>query len=129
MFDRSNFSILVVEDNPAALYATARGLRSAGYSTVEAETGARALELAAFVSAVVLDVHLPDLHGLEVCRLLRTDEATGDLPIVMVSAIYTRDDHRKEGEKAGANAYMVPPVNPEVLAAKLDQLLGQAASR
>lgn len=57
---RGGYSILVVDDNESARYATARGLRAMGYQTVEAAGGAEALTLAEHASAVVLDVHLPD---------------------------------------------------------------------
>ena len=60
MIDRSQYSVLVVDDNDANRYATARNLRAAGFNIVEAAAGAEALELGEFVSAVVLDVHLPD---------------------------------------------------------------------
>ncbi|HVE52545.1 MAG TPA: response regulator, partial [Ramlibacter sp.] len=68
---RAEHSILVVDDNASTRYATARSLRAAGFNTLEAAAGAEALELVEYVSAVVLDVHLPDLMGFEVCRLLR----------------------------------------------------------
>ncbi|MDB5898442.1 MAG: hybrid sensor histidine kinase/response regulator, partial [Ramlibacter sp.] len=79
MIDRASYSILVVDDNVAAKYALSRGLRAAGYRTVEASAGAEALELSEFVSAVVLDVHLPDVHGYEVCRLIRKRQVTATL--------------------------------------------------
>jgi len=55
--------ILAVDDNPAALYATTRVLRSAGYEVAEATTGAAALEAAGRADLVVLDVNLPDIDG------------------------------------------------------------------
>jgi CheY-like chemotaxis protein len=85
MIDRSLHSVLVVDDNASSRYATSRTLRAAGFNTVEASAGAEALELVEFVSAVVLDVHLPDLLGFEVCRLMRSRAATASLPVVHVS--------------------------------------------
>jgi DNA-binding response OmpR family regulator len=123
MIDRGNYSILVVDDNPATKYAIARGLRASGYKTVEASAGAEALELSEFVSAVVLDVHLPDLHGVEVCRLIRARDMTADLPVVHISALYTSDADRLEGVSAGADHYMTAPVDPNALAQMLDGLL------
>ena len=124
MIDRSQCSVLVVDDNPATRYATARQLRAAGFNTVEAAAGAEALELVEFVSAVVLDVHLPDLLGFEVCRLLRSKPATADLPVVYVSALYISEADQRHGMQSGGNAYMVSPVDPEALLATLDQLIG-----
>jgi len=63
LIDRSRHSVLVVDDNASTRYASSRSLRAAGFNIVEAAAGAEALELAEFVSAVVLDVHLPDLIG------------------------------------------------------------------
>jgi CheY-like chemotaxis protein len=124
MIDRSQYSVLVVDDNPATRYATARHLQAAGFNIVEAGAGAEALELVEFVSAVVLDVHLPDLLGFEVCRLLRSKPSTSDLPVVYVSAMYVSEADQRHGMQTGGNAYMVSPVDPAALLATLDQLIG-----
>ena len=123
MIDRSQHSVLVVDDNPSSRYATARSLRAAGFHIVEAAAGAEALELVEFVSAVVLDVHLPDLLGFEVCRLVRQRAATASLPVVHVSAVYITQEEQSAGLEAGADAYMVAPVDPEALVATLDHLI------
>lgn len=123
MIVRSHHSVLVVDDNPSTRYATARSLRAAGFNTVEAAAGAEALELVEFVSAVVLDVHLPDLLGFEVCRLLRQRAPTASLPVVHVSAVFVSPEEQKAGMEAGADAYMVSPVDPDALVATLDHLI------
>ncbi|GAB3661445.1 response regulator transcription factor [Ramlibacter alkalitolerans] len=112
-----------MDDNPSTRYATARTLRAAGFNTVEAAAGAEALELVEFVSAAVLDVHLPDLLGFEVCRLLRKRAATASLPVVHVSAVFVSPAEQAAGMEAGADAYMVAPVDPEALVATLDHLI------
>lgn len=127
--DRSQHSVLVVDDNAASRYATARSLRAAGFNIVEAAAGAEALELGEFVSAVVLDVHLPDLIGFEVCRLLRSKATTAHLPIVYVSAMYVSEVDQQHGMSTGGNAYLVSPVDPEALTATLDQLIGDQRPR
>jgi DNA-binding response OmpR family regulator len=124
MIDRAQHSVLVVDDNAATRYATARSLKAAGFNTVEAAAGAEALELVEFVSAVVLDVHLPDLMGYEVCRLLRSKATTAELPVVYVSAMFVSEADQQHGMKTGGDAYMVSPVDPEALLATLDQLIG-----
>jgi len=128
MIDRSLHSVLVVDDTEAHRYATARGLRAAGFNVVEAAGGAEALELVDFVSALVLDVHLPDLMGFEVCRLVRSRPTTLNLPIVYVSAMYISRDDQDQGMSTGADAYMVSPVDPETLLATLDHLIGDRGS-
>ena len=124
MIDRGQHSVLVVDDNAATRYATSRALRAAGFNVVEAAAGAEALELVEFVSAVVLDVHLPDLLGFEVCRLLRGKASTAHLPVIYVSAMYVTEADQQHGMDTGADAYMVSPVDPEALLATLDQLIG-----
>lgn len=118
-------TILVVDDNPTARYSTARVLRAAGFATLETSGGAEALELAADqgVAAVVLDVHLPDLHGFEVCRLLRSQPATATLPVIHVSAVHVNADDQAQGLRTGADAYLLSPVEPQVLVATLQALI------
>lgn len=125
MIDRSQHSILVVDDTEASRYATVRSLRAGGFNVVEATGGAEALELVEFVSAVVLDVHLPDLLGFEVCRLLRSKETTADLPVLYLSAMYASEADQQHGMQTGGNAYMVAPADPEALLATLDHLIGE----
>lgn len=125
---RASFTVLVVDDNQAARYAMARCLESAGYKTIQAAGGAEALEYAGNVAAVVLDVHLPDVHGLEVCRLLRQSAKTM-FPIIHVSAVYTAEESRKQGTAAGADEYLVSPVDPYLLVDTVDALIAQYALR
>jgi PAS domain S-box-containing protein len=122
--DRTVHTVLVVDDNPATRYSTARLIRAAGFKTAEAETGAQALELVGGgVSAVVLDVHLPDTDGFEVCRAIRANPATAMLPVVHLSAAFIRDEDRVTGLNAGADGYLVHPVEPAVLIATLQALI------
>lgn len=123
-FDRSVHVILVVDDNPATRYSTARVIRAAGFQTLEADTGERALALVeSGVAAVVLDVHLPDISGFDVCRSIRASRTTSLVPVVHLSAEYVRSDHQVAGLNAGADAYMVHPVEPQLLVATLHALI------
>lgn len=117
--------ILVVDDNPASRYATTHSLRAAGYDVEEASTGARALSVCAErpPDLVILDVHLPDLDGFEICRRLRSDPNTSQLPIVHVSATFLGDEYRVRGLDAGADAYLTHPVEPIVLVATIRAVL------
>ena len=122
--DRAGHVVLVVDDNAATRYSTARVLRAAGFHTLEAGSAGEALALIANgVSAVVLDVHLPDMSGFEVCRLLRADPVTAALPVVHLSAEFTRNEDRVAGLEAGADAYLVHPVEPAVLVATVQALV------
>jgi PAS domain S-box-containing protein len=118
-----NIRILAVDDNPAALYATSRVLRSAGYEVIEATTGAAALAAAARADLVVLDVNLPDIDGFEVCRLLRARPDTARLPVLHLSATFTNSADLALGFEAGADSYLTRPVEARVLIATVRTLL------
>jgi CheY-like chemotaxis protein len=122
---RSLFTVLVVDDNAGMRYAVGRAMRREGYQTIEVGTGAECLVLAAGVAAVLLDVHLPDIDGIEVCRLLRADPSLAGLPIVHLSAV--EEDHQAPVASAavGANAYVVAPADLGELAELVDRLLVQ----
>jgi PAS domain S-box-containing protein len=115
--------ILAVDDNPAALYATARVLRSAGYDVVEASTGSAALTAAPKADLVVLDVNLPDIDGFEVCRRLRANPETASIPVLHLSATFIQTPDFATGLAAGADSYLTRPVEPPVLIATVRTLL------
>src|SRR5687767_6497388 len=94
--------IVVVDDNPASLYSTSRILRSGGFEVIEATTGAEALAAAEQdVGLIVLDINLPDIDGLEVCRRLRARTHTAFLPIVHLTATFVAHDDHVHGLSAG----------------------------
>jgi PAS domain S-box-containing protein len=115
--------ILTVDDNPAALYATSRLLRSAGYEVIEANTGYAALAAAPTADLVVLDINLPDIDGFEVCRRLRASPETATLPVLHLSATFTDNADLAVGLAAGADAYLTRPVERPVLIATVKTLL------
>ncbi|HZN63831.1 MAG TPA: response regulator [Tepidisphaeraceae bacterium] len=124
MSDERPETILVVDDNPATLYATARVLRGAGFKVAEAETGLRAVESSrGGVDLVVLDVNLPDIDGFEVCRRIRSDPATARLPVIHLSATFVQDVDKVHGLEVGADGYLTHPVEPPVLVATVNAFL------
>ena len=121
--------VLVVDDNPVTRYATVRVLSAAGFRTIEAESGQEALQRAdTSVSAVVLDVNLPDIDGFQVCRRLRERAETATVPVVHLSATYVADYDKVRGLDAGASAYLVHPAEPAVLVATISSLLRASAA-
>ena len=123
--DRSKHTVLVVDDNPATLYSTARTLRAAGFKTEEAVCGQDALRVSLNdgISAVVLDVHLPDINGFEVCRALRQNPKTAVLPVIHLSATYIADKDKVQGFNSGADAYLTHPAEPPILIATVQALV------
>jgi CheY-like chemotaxis protein len=120
---RAGHTILVVEDQPAARYAASKMLQNAGFRTLETGSGYEAITMAGSASAVLLDINLPDVHGVQVCTDLRSGKATQKLPVVLTSAVYVDDLHREAGLAAGADAYLVAPLVPEELISTFDRLL------
>ena len=117
--------ILVVDDNAPLRYALGRTLRQHSFEVVEAATGEAALELASSEQPdlVLLDVNLPDVHGFEVARRLKQADRTRNIPILQISASFVQMEHRMEGLAAGADAYLVEPVEPGELVANIRALL------
>lgn len=113
-------TVLVVDDDDAKRYSLSRVLAQGGYEPREASSGFEALDLLEDVSAVILDVHLPDLHGFEVCARIR--QRYPALPVVHVSSVFVEDPYPLAGQFAGANHYLVPPFEPSVLIELLDRL-------
>ena len=102
--------VLVVDDERDVSRLLAYSLDQAGFEVRSVSTGAEALLAAARQppTVIVLDIGLPDLSGLEVCRQLRADAALADVGIVMLTALGSRDD-RVGGLEAGADDYVVKP--------------------
>jgi CheY-like chemotaxis protein len=109
-------TILVVDDRPDTRYATTRILAGAGFDVRETATGRDALRLArTSPDVIVLDIALTDIDGFEVCRRLKSDAATRAIPIVHKPSVYRDPDHRQQGLAAGADEYLIDPVEPQVL--------------
>ncbi|WP_431045941.1 response regulator [Roseateles sp. L2-2] len=122
--DRSQHRVLVVNDDPIGRYTTVRQLHAAGFPTVEAATGAEALRIAdQALSAVVLDIHLPDIDGFELCQRLRAQVSTFRLPVIHLTAAYLTDEDKVRGLDAGADAYLTHPVEPAVLVSTIQALV------
>ncbi len=121
-----NARVLVVDDDPAVRSAVARALR-VDYEVDEAADGAEALaqHSTAAADAIVLDLLMPELDGLEVCRSLRRRE--DPVPILVVTARDAVSD-RVEGLDAGADDYLVKPFAVEELRARVRALLRRTGS-
>ncbi len=116
--------VLNVNDEEAARYVVTRILQREGFWVREAATGAEALAMAREGAAlVVLDVKLPDLSGLEVCRILKSDSATASIPVLQTSATFISSERKIEGLESGADGYLAQPLEPLELVATVNALL------
>jgi len=117
--------LLIVDDNAATRYSMRRVLERHGYPVLEAGTGAEGLALMAqnTFAALILDVNLPDISGFDIVRHLRSQAPTRLLPVIHVSAASIETNDLITGLDAGADAYLIHPVDPDVLLATLRTLL------
>jgi PAS domain S-box-containing protein len=117
--------ILNVDDNDGARYAKTRILQSAGFRVVEAENGTDALAFARRdePDLVLLDVKLPDINGIEVCRRIKADPATAAILVLQTSAALTGRDDKIRGLEGGADNYLAAPIEADELIANVNALM------
>lgn len=111
--------VLVVEDDASTAERLIHGLRRHGYDAHSVDTGTRALETYHRADLVLLDLELPDLDGLEVCRGIR---AACDIPIIVATARGTELD-RVLGLQAGSDDYLVKPYGFRELVARIEAVM------
>ena len=117
--------ILNVDDNDGARYAKTRILQSAGFGVVEATNGTDALAITrrGEVSLVLLDVKLPDINGLEVCRRIKADPDSAVVLVLQTSAALTGRADKIRGLEGGADNYLAAPIEADELIANVNALL------
>ena len=116
--------VLVVDDEPDAVELVSFNLKKAGLDVLTAENGLEALEKSRHMlpDLIVLDVMLPEMDGLEVCRTLRRDAETATIPIIMLTAKGAELD-RVLGLELGADDYVTKPFSPRELVLRIKKLL------
>jgi len=117
-------SILIVDDNEDLRKVLAWLLQPRGYETLQAATGREAIEKAivAQPSLILLDLHLPDMSGVDTARAIKKDQRTALIPIVGWSA-YLGECWREEALRAGMVAYMEKPLSAPVIEATIKQFI------
>lgn len=117
--------ILNVDDNAASRYARSRILKRAGYDVVDAGTGSEALRLLkeANPELVLLDVKLPDMSGMDVCRRIKEDPQSSHVMVLQISASHITVPDRILGLNCGADTYLTEPVESGELLATVRALL------
>jgi DNA-binding response OmpR family regulator/nitrogen-specific signal transduction histidine kinase len=120
-----NNRLLIVDDNAATRYAMRRTVERHGYTVLEAGTGSEGLAMIAAndFAGLILDVNLPDMSGFDIVRQLREAPETLLLPVIHVSAASIETGDMITGLDNGADAYLIHPVDPDVLLATIRTLL------
>jgi PAS domain S-box-containing protein len=120
-----NNRLLIVDDNAATRYAMRRTVERHGYTVLEAGTGSEGLDMIAAndFAGLILDVNLPDMSGFDIVRKLRDAPETLLLPVIHVSAASIETGDMITGLDNGADAYLIHPVDPDVLLATIRTLL------
>jgi two-component system phosphate regulon response regulator PhoB len=116
--------ILIVDDEPDALELIEVNLKAAGFEVMVADDGHEAMQKirANSPDLILLDVMLPEMDGLEVCKTLRRDPATARIPIIMLTARAAEMD-RVLGLELGADDYITKPFSPRELILRVKNLL------
>jgi PAS domain S-box-containing protein len=125
MVETLKTTILNVDDFEAGLYAKSRVLRLAGFEVYEARNGEDALRLIAELKPdlMLLDVRLPDISGIEICRRIKTDPSTSSILVIQTSATFTEASDRVRGLEGGADAYLTEPIEADELIANVRAIL------
>ena len=121
--------ILVVDDEPDAVELIEFNLKANGYEVATAADGEEALQKARAIlpSLIILDLMLPEVDGMEVCKILRRDQRTQNIPIIMLTAKAAEID-RVLGLELGADDYVTKPFSPRELVLRVKRLLRAATN-
>jgi DNA-binding response OmpR family regulator len=122
--------ILVVDDEPEAVELLEFNLKAAGFDVLKAADGSEAINQArkALPGLIVLDLMLPEVDGLEVCKMLRRDPATAAIPIIMLTARAAEID-RVLGLEIGADDYVTKPFSPRELVLRVKKILERGRAK
>jgi CheY-like chemotaxis protein len=121
--------VLVVDDEPDVLLLCRLNLQQGGHEVLETSEGGRALELARerHPDVIVLDLMMPGVTGYDVLEALQGDEATSDIPVLVLTAKSLRAD-RERSRGLGASAFLTKPFLPSELCEMVDSLLARDRS-
>lgn len=113
------FTVLVVDDYAGNLFLSTTLLKSAGYEALEATTGQECLDAVHDYrpDLILLDVMLPDMSGIDICRKIKNDRNLKDIFVILISGIQVSSEHQADGLDVGADGYITRPIsNKEFLA-------------
>jgi len=116
--------ILIVDDEPNIIFMLSHRLKQSGFEVVTGKDGQDGYEKARKEEPdlIILDLMLPKMNGYTVCGLLKRDEKFAKIPVIMLTARAQESD-KKQGEEAGADAYVKKPFKSEELLNVIEKLL------
>ena len=116
--------ILIVDDSPTEVHVLSQMLMTNGYITISASNGEEGIQVARdeIPDLILMDVVMPGMNGFQATRKLSRDLMTKDIPVIIVTTKNQETD-REWGLRQGACDYLVKPVEPESLVAKIEALL------
>lgn len=122
--EKSKKQILIIEDEPDIQELLSFNLDNNGYKVYTASNGEKGLEVARkeLPDLILLDLMLPGIHGLDVCRIIKSDQDTSDISIIMLTALGQEEDIIK-GLETGADDYVTKPFSLQVLEARIKSVL------
>ena len=122
--DNKTFTILIIEDEPDISELIEYNLSQLGYSTLVSSNGEKGIDVARkhTPDLILLDLMLPGINGIDVCRILKNDNNTSDISIIMVTALGQEEDIVK-GLESGADDYVTKPFSFPVLEARIHTVL------
>ena len=125
--EQTGAQILLVDDDPDQVEMYRYALEDVGFVVVSATTGSEAVTRARALGpdVVVLDVRLPDMSGWDVCKVLKTDPSTGNIPVIVLTAAAT-STLADDAANAGCAAYLLKPCYPDQLAVSIRNVLATA---
>ena len=122
--DNKAFTILIIEDEPDISELIEYNLTQSGYSIIVSNNGEKGIEITRkhLPDLILLDVMLPGIHGIDVCRILKNDKDTSGVSIIMLTALGQEEDIIK-GLETGADDYVTKPFSFPVLEARIQSVL------
>ncbi|MFI4876329.1 MAG: response regulator [Blastopirellula sp. JB062] len=120
--------VLICDDDVVQREVLAHVLRNNGFETVDTGLGGECLRFAASepISALLLDIDLPDANGLEICEELSDAEGTQQLPIILISGMH-REDLVRSARRKGARFFLQKPYDPAAVIALLERALDESS--
>jgi CheY-like chemotaxis protein len=117
--------VLLVDDDPLIHRLYRPHLERAGYQVVSASSGLQAIELASreVPQVIVMDIMMPEIDGLSAIREIRQDEATKNIPVIVITANPQYHLSQQESQRAGASCFLTKPFSPASLLSAIQRLV------